>query len=152
MGARPTQVLDDGRPPGRELWPWVVVLFVLALAGTAAVWIVTRAGGGTAAQTTTRLKPAPAATAAPVRTVTVKVTTSESPSLLPAVPSVVGADEKTAKRTLRDAGFASQVEHVQVSDPAGDKVVVGQQPVSGAHVPADTRVIISIGHRAHEGD
>src|SRR2546430_941999 len=106
MDVRPTQVLDDDPPPGRELWPWVVVLFVLALAGTAAIWIVTRAGGGTAATTTTGLKPAPAA---PIRTVTLKVTTSEVRSPLPAVPSVVGVDEKTAKRTLRDAGFASQV-------------------------------------------
>src|SRR2546427_7853516 len=45
MDVRPTEVLDR-RPPERELWLWIVVLFVLAIAGGVAAWLVTHTGDG----------------------------------------------------------------------------------------------------------
>src|SRR5437773_3244575 len=118
-----TEVLDESPPPERELWLWAVVLLVLALAGAAAVWLATRAGEGTETAPTA---PAPVP---PARTVTVQVTRStpaatQPASTLPAVPNVVGLDEKAARRQLHDAGFKAEVERQETNDPKKDKVVL----------------------------
>lgn len=149
----PTEFLDEVGPAEREVWPWIAVLLVLAVAGAAAAWLVTRAGGSTAAPTTTPPPPATPAAAVPAHTVTVEITTSQPPSTLPGVPNVVGQDEKTAKRELHDAGFEAKVEHQPTSDPAQDKVVVGEQPAGGTQAPAKTKVTIYVGHldHGHEG-
>jgi hypothetical protein len=144
----PTRVFDDGPPQERELWPWLVVGLVLALAGAASAWLVTRAGGSSATpKTTTPVAPPAPAAPLPVHTVTVEVTRSETPSTLPMVPRVVGQDEETAKRELHDAGFAAKVERQDTPDPAQDKVVLDEQPAGGTHAPAKTKVTIYVGHR-----
>jgi hypothetical protein len=155
---KPTEILENGPSPEGEVWPWVAVLFALVLAGTAAAWAVTRAGGGTAIPATRALTPpAPAVPVARTHTVTVEVTTSPPPTL-PAVPNVVGADEKTAKQTLHDAALDVEVEHQPTTDPAQNKVVIGQQPAAGTPVPSETKVTIYVGRldhghgQGHKGD
>jgi hypothetical protein len=143
----PTKILEDGPPPERELWPWLAVLFVLALAGAAAAWAVTRGGGGTAA-TSAFTPPAPAVPVARARTVTVQVTTSAPPTL-PTVPNVVGDDERTAKQTLHDAGFDAKVERQDTTDPAQDKVVISQRPAAATQVSDTTRVTVYVGRYDH---
>jgi hypothetical protein len=144
----PTRVFDDGPPPERELWPWLVVVLVLALAGAASAWLVTRTGGSSATpKTTTPVAPPPPAAPLPARTVTVQATRSEKPSTLPTIPRVVGEDEGTAKQELHDAGFGVKVERRDTPDPAQDKIVLGEQPAGGTHAPAKTKVTIYVGHR-----
>jgi PASTA domain len=139
-----TQVLDENPPPERELWLWAVVLLVLALAGAAAVWLASRAGEGTETAPTA---PAPAL---PARTVTVEVTRStpaatQPASTLPAVPNLVGLDEKTARRLLHDAGFKAEFDHQATNDPAMDKVVLAVQPAAGTPVQPGSEVTVFVG-------
>ena len=90
--------------------------------------------------------------AQPVRTAT---TTAIAPAAaLPAVPNVVGEDEKTARRELSDAGFRVQVEH-ELNGGHGkgkEKGVVSQNPGPGSHAQTGTKVIIYVGRPGHEGD
>jgi len=148
MDVRPTEVLDDGPPPERELWLWLVVLFVLAVAGSVAAWLITRTEDGTAGSATRKLTPS-----AP-RTTTVAITTkaAPAPAALPVVPNVIGEDEKTAKRELHDAGFHVQVEHQENGDRGKENAVVGQNPAPGTRAQTGAKVIIYVGRHGHEGD
>lgn len=139
-----TEVLDESPPPKRELWLWAVVLLVLALAGAAAVWLASRAGEGAETAPTA---PAPVP---PARTVTVEVTRStpaatQPTATLPAVPNLVGLDEKTARRQLHDAGFKAEVEQRATNDPTKDKVVLAVQPAAGTPVQPGSDVTLFVG-------
>lgn len=82
--------------------------------------------------TTTTTRPATTTTAAPART-------------LATVPDVVGLDESTAERDLRQAGFAVRSVSRNTADPAQDGVVLGQRPAGGTRARAGSQVTITVG-------
>jgi eukaryotic-like serine/threonine-protein kinase len=72
---------------------------------------------------------------------TVQITVSTGPEQA-TVPDVVGEDENTARRILRDAGFTVRVEEVATDNPDEDGQVVEQDP--GGDTMADEGSAVTI--------
>jgi beta-lactam-binding protein with PASTA domain len=103
-------VQEEPPPPRRRvprLWPWLLALLVLALAGVAAAFYFSRDDDEAAPPTTQA--------AAGIE-----------------VPLVVGLREPRALEVLRDAGLAAQIERRAGTKAAG--VVLEQQPADGTRV------------------
>lgn len=120
-----TRVYESADPPGPPrprrptLWPWLLALLVLVLAGLAAAWLLTG-------------DDEPEATP----------TTREQVE----VPLLVGLREDRARDRLAETGLEADVERrVEHSDPEG--VVVGQEPEAGTRVERDdtVRLVVSAG-------
>lgn len=117
-GPPPPGAPVDEPPPERDLWPWLLVLLVLVLAGLAAAWFVTHDSKGARGQQTTVTT-----VTAPTRPVGAGQVT---------VPAIVGMKVPQALETLRQAGFQPAVSGVFSDQPRG--TVVSQTP------PAQTKV------------
>jgi serine/threonine-protein kinase len=119
-------------PPSRELWPWLLVLLVLVLAGAAAAWFATRESRtGTARQATT--------------VTTVAAQTSTVPKPLGGkvvVPALAGMKAPKALAELKRRGLQGTVNSVFTKDPKG--VVSSQQPQPGAKLAKDGTVTLNV--------
>ena len=109
------------RPP--TLWPWLLALLVLVLAGLGALYALTRDDDE---QTTTTA----ATTLAEERT----------------VPDVVGTTSSEATETLREAGFEADLVSVPSARPPG--TVVAQDPAPGTTRPKGTSVRLNVAEAA----
>jgi eukaryotic-like serine/threonine-protein kinase len=116
-------------PPDREVWPWLLVLLVLVLAGLAAAWFATHE----AKRKTT------------VTTVTVPAATQSRPAGRSAagpgkalVPALVGMKLPRALTTLNGAGLQAEVRSVYSDQPRG--TVSAQDPAATTSV-AKTAVV-----------
>jgi serine/threonine-protein kinase len=140
----PTELLPppDEPPPRRELWPWLLVLGLLVLAGLAAIWYATRDTGSAAAGQTTQLTTVQAAPVRP-RTKPKKQTTTTSPAVSQvAVPDLVGRQRDDAIRTLEDAGLTASVAEVPSDQAKG--LVVAQHPAGGTQVDKGSSVAFNV--------
>lgn len=121
-------------PPRRRMptiWPWLLALLVLVLAGLGALYFLSRDDDDPSATTA-------AAT-------TAQTTTEAEPRT---VPDVVGTTSSEATETLRDAGFEVNVVSVPSDRPAG--TVVAQSPAAGTEQPAGTSVRLNVAEAATE--
>jgi serine/threonine-protein kinase len=135
-------------PPGRELWPWLLVLLVLVIAGLAAAWYATRdsgtAAGPVTVQTTVAARSTPKptttapATAAPATTAP---TTTAAPVTV-VVPDLVGQSRDEAVRTLEAQGLRPDVR--EVPSTQADGIVVSQHPAGGVTVQAEAGVLLNV--------
>lgn len=120
-------------PPRRrlpEIWPWLLALLVLVLAGLAAAYFLTRDDDEPAATTTASTTTATTnTTAATVR-----------------VPDVVGTTSSEATATLRDAGLEANIVAVPSDRPSGQ--VVAQNPAAGSDAPEGSTVRLNVAQAA----
>jgi serine/threonine-protein kinase len=102
------------------VWPWLLALLVLVLAGLAAAWLLTRDDD----------EAAPSGTTASERV---------------EVPLLVGLREERALERLQEAGLAGDVEERRAAEAEG--VVVEQEPEAGERVEAGgtVRLVVSEG-------
>ena len=110
------------KPP--TLWPWLLALLLLVLAGLGAFYLLSRDDDEQSATTTA------ATTQAAERT----------------VPDVVGTTSSEATATLREAGFEANLVSVPSDRPPG--TVVAQDPAPGTTQPEGTSVRLNV---AEEG-
>lgn len=142
----PPAPAPDEPPPGRELWPWLLVLLVLVIAGLAAVWYATRdttsASGPVTVQTTVAAKPKPIRQ----HTTTAPTTTAQPQTVV--VPDLIGQSEDEAVRTLETQGLTPDVQEVPSAE--ADGTVVSQHPAGGTTVQSDAGVLINVGHKVEQ--
>lgn len=123
------------RRPMPKLWPGLLALLVLVLAGLAALYFISRDDDEPAATTS-------AATTAAATTQTQTETTAAPVS----VPDVVGTTSSEATQTLRDAGFDVNVVAVPSDRPSGQ--VVAQSPAAGKDAEEGSTVRINVAQEA----
>jgi eukaryotic-like serine/threonine-protein kinase len=125
-------------PPSRELWPWLLVLVILVVAGLAAAWFATRDSRGNSAGgplTTVRT-----VTTAPARTAPKHTKAARARRL--AVPSLVGMKAADALTALRHAHLQGTMQSVASSDPPG--TVSAQDPHAGSRVTRGSTVTLKV--------
>ena len=101
--------------------------------------------GGARAPKGSRVRVNVSSGAPPATTTT--VTTATTPAQA-TVPTVIGQDEATAARTVRDAGFRVETRAERTTDPAQDGIVQRQAPPPNRQVRAGSLVIIYVGRLA----
>jgi eukaryotic-like serine/threonine-protein kinase len=112
------EVEEEPVPPRRPvLWPWLLGLLVLVLAGLAAAYFLTRDDEPEATTTTTSAREV-------------------------AVPRVVGLQEDRALEELRDAGLEGEVDRRSSREPEG--VVIGQNPAAGTELDEGETVQLDV--------
>lgn len=116
-------------PPRRRptIWPWLLALLVLVLAGLGALWFLSQDDDEEAQTPTT----------------TAATTTVEEQR---AVPDVVGTTSSQATETLEDAGFEVNLVAVPSDRPPG--TVVAQAPAAGSEQPEGTTVRLNVAQAA----
>ena len=119
---------ETSLPPPRRpvLWPWLLALLVLVLAGLGAAYFLTRDDDDDAASTT--------------------ATSLDKSVDLIRVPDVVGTTSSEATETLRDAGFDVNVVAVPSERPSGQ--VVAQSPAAGSSAPDGSTVRLNVAQKA----
>jgi beta-lactam-binding protein with PASTA domain len=124
----PPQVAPFEEPPiSRELWPWMLVLLALVLAGLAAAYFVSRDDGKKKSS-------------APTTIVTTFAAVPASPTPAPkpvagpkvAVPNVLGIPAATAIKALQRKNLRADVKSVFSTKSPG--IVAGQKPAPGARL------------------
>jgi PASTA domain len=130
-------------PPDRELWPWLLVLLVLVIAGLAAAWYATRDSGTAAGPVTVQTTVAARSTPKPSTTApaTTAPTTTAPPQIV-VVPDLVGQGRDEAVRTLEAQGMRPDVRDVPSTQ--ADGIVVSQHPAGGATVQAEAGVLLNV--------
>jgi serine/threonine-protein kinase len=159
-------------PPPPRIWPWLLALLLLVLAGGLAYWLLTRDDerttmprvvGLTEAQARTRLAEAELEAAVDRRRSERRqgIVFSQTPGagtqlaegervrigvsagrVLVPVPAVRDLDEDDAIRRLQEAGFQSRVQRVFAGAPVGQ--VVEQDPRGGEQAPRGSRVLLKV--------
>jgi beta-lactam-binding protein with PASTA domain len=122
-------------PPARELWPWLIVLLALALAGLAAAWYATRDSGSATpqtVQTTVAAAPAKPKKQQPATTAVEQVV----------VPDVVGQQRDDAVRTLEAQGLSASV--TEVPSTQEKDLVVAQAPRGGEKADKGSSVAVNV--------
>lgn len=120
-------------PPRRRIptiWPWLLALLVLVLAGLGAFWYFSQDDDDNEARS-------PTTTAA---TTTVE---EQRP-----VPDVVGTTSSEATETLEDAGFEVNLVAVPSDRPPG--TVIAQAPTAGSEQPEGTTIRLNVAQEATE--
>ena len=122
-------------PPRRRMptiWPWLLALLVLVLAGLGAIYFLSRDDDDdqSAAPTTS------------ATTTSATTTTAAERS----VPDVVGTTSSEATETLRDAGFEVNLVPVPSDRPPG--TVVAQAPPAGAEQPEGATIRLNVAEAA----
>jgi beta-lactam-binding protein with PASTA domain len=125
-------------PPERGLWPWLLVLLVLVLAGIAVVYFATRDDKSQPQAAT----PAPVPpTTVPISSTTTAVRTP-APSARVTVPRLVGLTAPVALTRLRQVGLTGNTRNVFSEKPA--TVVVAQTPGSSRKLAKGETVMLNI--------
>jgi beta-lactam-binding protein with PASTA domain len=127
-------------PPDRELWPWLLVLLVLILAGIAIVYFATRNDTSTARQASTQAVVVQPRTA-PSRSTTPALR-SRAPLARVSVPRLVGLPTPTALKRLRQLGFMGATHNVFSDKPRN--VVVAQTPGSSRKLTRGDTVLLNV--------
>jgi beta-lactam-binding protein with PASTA domain len=124
-------------PPERELWPWMLVLLALVLAGLAAAYFATRDDkkSSNAATVTTTL--AQTVAPAPARTVPKPAAPAGA-----AVPVLVGKPAPAALQTLRKLGLSGTTRGVFSTKPRNQ--VVSQKPGAGTTLAKGSLVTLNV--------
>jgi beta-lactam-binding protein with PASTA domain len=125
---RREEVVEPPRRRMPTIWPWLLALLVLVLAGLGALWYFSQDDDDNEARS-------PTTTAA--------TTTVE---LQRAVPDVVGTTSSEATETLEDAGFDVNLVAVPSDRPAG--TVVAQAPAAGSEEPEGTTIRLNVAQEA----
>jgi eukaryotic-like serine/threonine-protein kinase len=125
-------------PPERELWPWLLVLLVLVLAGIAVVYFATR-DDKSQPQATPPAAVRP--TIVPARPTTTAVRTP-APSARVTVPRLVGLTAPVALTRLRQLRLTGNTQNVFSEKPAN--VVVAQTPGSSRKLAKGETVMLNI--------
>jgi serine/threonine-protein kinase len=127
------QTETETTPPTRKapvIWPWLLALLVLVLAGLGAYFYFSQDDDD------------PAATPATTTTATAPIETSVEQVR---VPDVVGTTSSEATATLRDAGFEANVVPVPSDLPSGQ--IVAQSPAAGSDAPEGSTVRLNVAQR-----
>jgi eukaryotic-like serine/threonine-protein kinase len=177
----PTPVEDreviEERPPRRrrdDLWPWLLALLLLVLAGLAALWYFTReetktvpdvvgqpleqavsrlqdegfktdiSQGNDEAEPGTIFRQDPAGGDEAEEGSDVQIVVSEGPETAQ-VPAVVGSVEDDARDQLEDAGFDVAVVRVFSDEPEGSVVAQAPTGLDEAEVGSTVRINVSKG-------
>jgi beta-lactam-binding protein with PASTA domain len=113
-------------PISRELWPWMLVLLALVLAGLAAAYFVSRDDGKKTQASTTVVTTVAATPATP--------TSAPKPVIGPKVevPNVLGIPAATAIKALQRKNLRADVKSVFSAKPSG--IVARQKPAPGARL------------------
>jgi beta-lactam-binding protein with PASTA domain len=113
-------------PISRELWPWMLVLLALVLAGLAAAYFVSRDDGRKTQASTTVVTTVAASPATP--------TPAPKPVVRPRVevPNVLGIPAATAIKALQRKNLRADVKSVFSTKPSG--IVAGQKPAPGVRL------------------
>jgi beta-lactam-binding protein with PASTA domain len=113
-------------PMSRELWPWMLVLLALVLAGLAAAYFVSRDDGKQTQASTTVVTTVAATPATP--------TPAPKPVVGPKVevPNVLGIPAATAIKALQRKNLRADVKSVFSTKPSG--IVARQKPARGARL------------------
>jgi beta-lactam-binding protein with PASTA domain len=141
--AAPTEPIGPPAPPpeepspDRELWPWLVVLLVLVLAGLAAVWYATRDSGSATPQTVQTTVAAAPASPKPQKQ---QPTTTAVQQVV--VPDIVGQQQEDAVGTLEAQGLGAGVAEVPSTQEKG--LVVAQAPRGGEKVDKGSSVAVNV--------
>lgn len=126
-------------PPDRELWPWLLVLLVLVLAGLGAAWFATRDTGSASSTPQTRqttvVAPATHKPKAKKQATTPQISTV-------VVPDLVGQTRDEATNTLAAQGLNADVHEVPSTQTAGN--VVSQHPAGGTKVDQSSSVLLNV--------
>ncbi len=126
--------LVEVEPPRRRMptiWPWLLALLVLVLAGLGALYFLSRDDDDDrTAATTTSATTTGTTTAAAERS----------------VPDVVGTTSSEATQTLRDAGFEVNLVPVPSDRPPG--TVVAQAPAANSEQPEGTTIRLNVAEAA----
>jgi eukaryotic-like serine/threonine-protein kinase len=115
-------------PPERELWPWMLVLLALVLAGLAAAYFVSRDDGRKTTSTPTTV----VTTVAVVPTKPTPATPKPVAGSRVTVPNVLGIPAATAIKALQRKNLRADVKSVFSTKPSG--IVAGQKPSPGARL------------------
>ena len=125
-------------PPERELWPWLVVLLVLVLAGIAVVYFATRDDKSQPQAATPAPVPPTTVPASPTRT----AVRTPAPSARVTLPRLVGLTAPVALTRLRQLGLTGNTQNVFSEKPP--TVVVAQTPGSWRKLAKGKTVILNI--------
>lgn len=161
-----TEVVEEGAlppagppvPPDREIWPWLLGLLLLVLAGLAAAYFATRDDKKEAAPTTTVVSTvvppttttiAQTTTAVPTATVTTTPTATRRAAPQPAQPpprvavaNVLGIKAADAVTRIRKDGLQPQVDSVFSDKPRG--IVAAERPQPGTKVAKGSTVVLRV--------
>jgi PASTA domain-containing protein len=147
--ATPTELIGppapppDKPPPDRELWPWLLVLGLLVLAGIAAAWYATRDSGAARPETAQTTVPHAKPRALKKHTTTAATTTRPQPQTV-VVPDLIGQNRDDAVRTLEADGLTPDVHGVPSTQQTD--TVISQHPAGGTRVSADSGVLLNVAH------
>jgi eukaryotic-like serine/threonine-protein kinase len=122
-------------PPDRELWPWLLVLLALVVAGLAAAWYATRDNSGSSTPRTVQTT-----VSAPAQPKKQQPTTTAVAQVV--VPDVVGQRRDDAVATLEAQGLSASLTDVPSTQEQG--VVVAQSPRGGEKVDKGSSVAVNV--------
>jgi eukaryotic-like serine/threonine-protein kinase len=131
-GAPVPPPVDPRRRAPDELWPWLFVLLVLAIAGLVALWwfgVHDRSHHRTAPTT-------------PVTQPTFPATTIKTPVQKLAMPKLIGLTEAEASAKATQAGLKATARPVKSLAPAG--TVTAQKPGPGTRVKRGSQVVLEV--------
>jgi beta-lactam-binding protein with PASTA domain len=120
-------------PPDRDLWPWLLALLVIVLAGIFGAWLATRHKHENAS---------PATTAARQQTVAAAPRPPKARAVEPKVPRLVGMPAPDALAALRKHDLVGATRGVFSTKPRN--LVVGQKPATGITVAANSTVTLTV--------
>lgn len=127
-----------GPPPDRDVWPWLLVLLVLVLAGVAAAYFVTR-DDDKRAETTA---PVTTIVTTLTQTTTPTTTATTAPRARVTLANLLGIPVETAQKRLVRDGLNSQLRDVDSSKPKG--IVAGQAPGPGTQLAKGETVRLDV--------
>jgi len=128
------------RPPRPTLWPWLLGLLVLVLAGVGAAFYLSGDDEEPSATPTTTQPTTDSTTTSDTTTGgTTQATTAVATTQ---VPDLVGAQSAEAQETLREAGLRANVQTVPSAQPGG--TVVAQNPAAGTEVDEGSAVRLNV--------
>jgi serine/threonine-protein kinase len=136
----PEEPPPEEPPPERELWPWLLVLLVLVLAGVAAAWYAARDSGTATPETVQTTVAAAQGKSKPARKHTTTATTEAVETVV--VPGLVGQSRDDAVQTLEAQGLRPDVREVASEEPK--ETVVSQHPAGGAKVDRGSGVLLNV--------
>jgi beta-lactam-binding protein with PASTA domain len=129
-------------PPERELWPWMLVLLALVLAGLAAAYFATRDDKKGAKSTTVTTTLAQTVALAPARTTTLKATPTPVVPVRAAVPKLVGMPAPAALQSLKRLGLSGATRGVFSTKPRNR--VVSQKPGADTKLSKGAVVLLNV--------
>lgn len=136
----PPPLPTDELPPERELWPWMLVLLALVLAGLAAAYFATRDDKKSSAGVTVTTTVARTVSSAP--TGATRTAAPKPAAVRPAVPNLVGRPAPAALQALRARGLTGRTRGVFSTKPRNQ--VVSQTPGAASRLAKGATVTLDV--------